>query len=75
MSTNKKSEILELGCFLPNEVKLTQLDLGEVGYIATGLKDVKDVPVGDTITSGLKPASQPLEKYTPFNPMVFAASV
>ena len=72
MSTNKKSEILELGCFLPNEVKLTQLDLGEVGYIATGLKDVKDVPVGDTITSGLKPASQPLEKYTPFNPMVFA---
>ena len=40
MSTNKKSEILELGCFLPNEVKLTQLDLGEVGYIDTVLKDV-----------------------------------
>jgi len=72
MSTNKKSEILELGCFLPNEVKLNQLALGEVGYIATGLKDVKDVPVGDTITSGLKSASQPLEKYIPFNPMVFA---
>ena len=72
MSTNKKSEILELGCFLPNEVKLNQLNLGEVGYIATGLKDVKDVPVGDTITSGLKPSSKPLEKYTPFNPMVFA---
>ena len=72
MSTNKKSEILELGCFLPNEVALNQLELGEVGYIATGLKDVKDVPVGDTITSGLNPASKPLEKYTPFNPMVFA---
>ena len=72
MSTGKKSEILELGCFLPNEVKLNQLYLGEVGYIATGLKDVKDVPVGDTITSGLKPASQPLQKYTSFNSMVFA---
>jgi len=48
------------------------LDAGEVGYIATGLKNANDCQVGDTITATNNPASQPLPGYRPAKPMVFA---
>src|SRR6185436_15327296 len=48
------------------------LDTGEVGYVATGLKNVKDCRVGDTLTDDARPADEPLAGYRPAKPMVFA---
>ncbi|MCC6790133.1 MAG: elongation factor 4 [Thermomicrobiales bacterium] len=72
MSTGKEAEILELGYFSPNMQAATSLGTGEVGYIATGLKIVKDLQVGDTITLADRPAAEPLPGYRPAKPMVFA---
>jgi GTP-binding protein LepA len=49
-----------------------ELAAGEVGYIATGLKNVADVQVGDTVTAAVAPATAPLPGYRPAKPMVFA---
>jgi GTP-binding protein LepA len=51
---------------------LDQLTCGEVGYVATGLKEARDVQVGDTITSASEPAQEALPGYRPVKPMVFA---
>jgi GTP-binding protein LepA len=72
MGTKKEAEILELGFFGPNLVATPSLRTGEVGYIATGLKVVKDCQVGDTITLASVPAAKPLPGYRPAKPMVFA---
>ena len=72
MSNRKESDILEIGYFRPQAVETNALETGQVGYIATGLKSVGDAPVGDTITLAENPASEPLEKYRPLKPMVFA---
>lgn len=72
MSTGKASEALEVGIFKPEMLPLPVLNAGEVGYIATGLKNASDCRVGDTITSVPNSASQPLPGYRPTKPMVFA---
>jgi GTP-binding protein LepA len=72
MSTGKASEALEVGIFKPEMLPLPVLSAGEVGYIATGLKNASDCRVGDTITSVLNSASQALPGYRPTKPMVFA---
>lgn len=72
MSTGKASEALEVGIFKPEMLPLPVLNAGEVGYIATGLKNASDCRVGDTITSARNSASQPLPGYRPIKPMVFA---
>lgn len=72
MSTGKLSEALEVGIFTPEMLPIPILDAGEVGYIATGLKNANDCQVGDTITATNNPASQPLPGYRPAKPMVFA---
>jgi GTP-binding protein LepA len=72
MGTKKEAEILEVGYFGPNMTTSTSLGTGEVGYIATGLKVVKDCQVGDTITLTRAPAATPLPGYRPAQPMVFA---
>ncbi|HTI14207.1 MAG TPA: translation elongation factor 4 [Dictyobacter sp.] len=73
MATGSFADILELGCFQPRLVSTGVLTTGEVGYIATGFKNVKDCRVGDTITT---PAAleevEPLSGYQPAKPMVFA---
>ena len=48
------------------------LTAGEVGYVATGLKNVRDCPVGDTVTLADQPLTGALEGYQPVKPMVFA---
>ena len=53
MSTGKETEILELGYFSPEMTTVPALRTGEVGYIATGMKVVKDLQVGDTVTVAL----------------------
>jgi GTP-binding protein LepA len=72
MSTGRESEIIELGYFSPGMTATEVLSCGEVGYIATGLKVVKDLQVGDTVTNPARPADQPLPGYHPAKPMVFA---
>ncbi|MDP2727020.1 MAG: translation elongation factor 4, partial [Dehalococcoidia bacterium] len=72
ISTDKRAEALEIGVFRPRPEPVKQLTAGEVGYIATGLKNVKDCQVGDTITLARQPADSPLPGYRPIKPMVFA---
>jgi GTP-binding protein LepA len=72
MSNGVQSETIEIGCFKPGPIKVERLEAGEVGYIATGLKTVGDAPVGDTITLAEGGADEPLDKYVPMKPMVFA---
>ena len=72
MSTGSKGDVLEVGVFRPGLTPVDRLYAGEVGYIATGLKNVRDCRVGDTITLADKPAVKPLPGYQPLKPMVFA---
>jgi GTP-binding protein LepA len=72
LGSGAQNEMMDLGSFRPMLTPLPELSAGEVGYIATGLKNVKDCQVGDTITSAVRPASEPLSGYKPAQPMVFA---
>jgi len=72
MARNQTLEPLEIGVFAPGMTATRRLSAGEVGYVATGLKTVHDLSVGDTITLADRPASEPLPGYRPVKPMVFA---
>jgi GTP-binding protein LepA len=72
MASKAQSEILEIGVFRPQLVPVRQLGPGEVGYVATGLKSVRDCQVGDTMTSAAHPAPEPLHGYKQAKPLVFA---
>jgi GTP-binding protein LepA len=73
MATESTTEILEAGFFHPRLVSAGMLTTGEVGYIATGFKNVKDCRVGDTITIPSALGNiEPLPGYQPAKPMVFA---
>jgi translation elongation factor EF-4 len=63
---------LEVGVISPEPTKATFLGVGEVGYLITGVKEVRQSRVGDTVTSLSRPASQDLGGYRPPKPMVFA---
>ncbi|GBD11725.1 Elongation factor 4 [bacterium HR23] len=73
MSTGVQGEALEVGILRPQPVPTGHLHAGEVGYIATGLKQVRECRVGDTITLANSPARQPLPGYQHLKPMVFAS--
>ena len=72
IGSGTESEVLELGAFRPQLVQMESLSAGEVGYVATGLKSVRQVPVGDTITRQSHPADEPLPDYQALNAVVFA---
>ena len=72
MSTRTTHEVLELGVIAPEPIASKAIGVGEVGYIITGLKDVRLSRVGDTVTSSVRPATQALTGYRNPNPMVFA---
>ena len=71
MNSGKIFEVTDVGCFKPQPVDLGYLDVGEVGFVAGSLKDVRDVRVGDTITYAENPAAEPLPGYRGVNPMVY----
>lgn len=71
MSTNAEYEVTYLGIKTPKIVKKDFLEAGEVGWVAASIKTIKDVNVGDTITSVLNPADEPLEGYKKLKPMVY----
>lgn len=72
MSNEVEVEPIEIGLFRPGMIPTKELTVGEVGYIATGLKTVRECRVGDTITLRNNPATDPLPGYRMVKPMVFA---
>ena len=72
MSTKATHEVLELGVISPEPVPAKGLGVGEVGYLITGVKDVRQSRVGDTVTLTARPATQNLGGYRQPNPMVYA---
>ncbi|MEG0034319.1 MAG: translation elongation factor 4 [Bacilli bacterium] len=71
MATNFKYLVTELGIKTPQEQKVSSLSAGEVGYLAAQIKDIKDVFPGETITTVINPAKEPLPGYRKLNPMVY----
>ncbi|MDR1852869.1 MAG: translation elongation factor 4, partial [Propionibacteriaceae bacterium] len=72
MSTGATHETLEVGVISPEPVKAASLGVGEVGYLITGVKEVAQSRVGDTVTSATKPATESLGGYRQPHPMVWA---
>jgi GTP-binding protein LepA len=72
MSTKATHEMLEIGVISPEPVPAVGLGVGEVGYLITGVKDVRQSKVGDTVTNAGKPAREPLHGYKEPRPMVFS---
>ncbi|MGB9751455.1 MAG: elongation factor 4 [Roseiflexus castenholzii] len=72
LGTGAEADALEVGAFRPQMTPLDLLDTGEVGYVATGLKQIGECQVGDTITLASMPAEIALPGYRPAKPMVFA---
>ncbi|MCS5720303.1 translation elongation factor 4 [Herbiconiux sp. CPCC 205763] len=72
MSTRATHEILEIGVSSPEPTPSKGLGVGEVGYLITGVKDVRQSKVGDTVTTASKPATVALPGYTEPLPMVFS---
>jgi len=72
MSTGATHELLEIGVSSPEMLPSDGLGVGEVGYLITGVKDVRQSKVGDTITSQAKGATEPLGGYKDPKPMVFS---
>lgn len=72
MATSKIAEAEELGILRPDMEPMDELSLGEVGYVITGVKDIKEIRVGDTITDTKNPASVSLKGYREVKPMVFS---
>jgi GTP-binding protein LepA len=71
MQTGTQAEIDDIGFFTPAQLAAEQLAAGEVGYLITGIKDVTQLAVGDTLTVKQRPASEALPGYRDVKPMVF----
>ncbi len=71
MSTGAVYDIDEAGIFTPKKISTGQLTAGEVGFIITGIKQVADCNVGDTITEDRRPCTSPLPGFKPSQPVVF----
>ncbi len=72
MSTKATHELLEIGVSSPEPTPSQGLGVGEVGYLITGVKDVRQSKVGDTVTTARKPSTDALPGYTDPKPMVFS---
>ena len=72
MSTGATHELLEIGVISPEPLPTKGLGVGEVGYLITGVKDVRQSRVGDTVTELARPAAEPLGTYEDPHPMVYS---
>jgi len=72
MSTGATHELLEIGVISPEPKPTSGLSVGEVGYLITGVKDVRQSRVGDTVTDAVKPAKDSLGGYRDPVPMVYS---
>jgi len=71
MSDNTRTEVKEVGVFIPAMSKGDRLEAGDVGYLVCNIKNVAEIKIGDTITSVRNPASEMLPGYKEVHPMVF----
>lgn len=71
MATGKVFEVTDVGCFRPAPTEVSRLGPGDVGFVAGSLKNVRDVRVGDTVTTAASPAAEPLPGYRGVTPMVY----
>lgn len=71
MATNAVFEVNEVGVFRPHMAMVNELGVGDVGFIAASIKNVRDVRVGDTVTAADRPTAEPLPGYRKITPMVF----
>jgi GTP-binding protein LepA len=71
MATGAVFEVIEVGAFMPRMGIVDELQVGDVGFIVAGIKNVKDTRVGDTVTDARNPATEPLPGYRKINPMVY----
>ena len=72
MSSGKEFDILDTGIFSPTMKSTKELIAGDVGYIISGIKEIKDTQVGDSITVASNPSDEPLQGFRSAQPMVFA---
>lgn len=72
MATERDYEVLRMGKYTPFPEFVDQIDSGEVGFIICGIKDIRDVKVGDTVTSSKNPSTEALAGFQRIKPMVFA---
>jgi len=72
MASGAEADLLELGFFRPQLVPIAVMRAGDVGYAATGLKNVREAQVGDTLTLAAAPAAEPLPGYQEAKSLVFA---
>lgn len=72
MATDRDYEVLRMGKYTPFPDMLDVLEAGEVGFIICGIKDIRDVKVGDTVTAAKHGATEPLPGFQKIKPMVFA---
>jgi GTP-binding protein LepA len=67
-----KHDVLSLGHFSPEKTECNKLIAGDVGYLITGIRDLKEVKVGDTVTHTHSPAESPIDGFKESKPMVFS---
>jgi len=71
MHSRRSFEVSEVGVFRPSLTPMPALEPGQVGYVIAGIKNLKEVRVGDTITDAARPAKEPLPGYRKVTPMVY----
>jgi GTP-binding protein LepA len=71
-TTGRWHQVDKLGRFTPKSLVAESLETGEVGFVIAGIKEIDGAPVGDTITSDARPASEPLPGFKAIKPRVFA---
>jgi GTP-binding protein LepA len=72
MASGAEYEVIEVGYMKIKMIEASELSSGEVGYVVAGIKDIKDIKIGDTITEPSNPTKRPHEGYREINPFVFA---
>ncbi|MDT8405378.1 translation elongation factor 4, partial [Sulfuriflexus sp.] len=72
MSTGRDFLVDKVGRFTPKRIETASLDVGDVGYVVAGIKEIGGAPVGDTLTSPDNPASEALPGFRKVQPRVFA---
>ncbi len=72
MGTGLECEVLKMGIFSPYPVEKKKLHTGEVGFVISGVKDIKQIRVGDTMTYKENPATEPLKGFKKVKPMVYS---
>ena len=75
MHSGRSFEVTEVGVFRPSLTPMAELGPGQVGYVIAGIKNLKEVRVGDTITDAARPAKDPLPGYRKVTPMVYLSLI